>query len=359
MYVPISAFRTSTRFAINTQRINVLESGYMKGCIEVHLSNHQYDKPTKPGGIGLTIAGTLDCLRERDTNKLALVAGFDEVFEVAMNYEGCIVLRPLGIGIGYSSQLASRYSNLHSRKRRIQKKQAKKAAQLTSWHSQLVASLTGTLPGPARRPEGPYYLLEKTDKWQRATPIKATTLHQARLAARARVAQLKKNGWKCEEEDCRRGELGRTTDSTVAWICKKHGPNKWVSVECGELPKVKADEWAMDIGKRGDFTMTAAEITDACKTWAMFSGFSGEHCYHCLTDQNVLAGGPGFICSTCGHHNSVGMHDHQMPHQYPEFGPKAEVIHAGIVRYRKDVGELSEDGTEVPFEQRPKSRYSR
>lgn len=356
MYVPLSAFRNFTRFAINPDRIGVIESGYYTGCVEVHLANYRYQEATLPGGIGLTLAGKHDSMRERASGQLALIAGFNEVFKIACTYDGCVVLRPLGIGIGHRSQLASRYSNMRSRKRRIQKKHAKKAAQFTAWNVQTIAALTGTLVGKERRPEGPYYLLERTDKWQRATPIQATTLHQARQVARARVAQLQKNGWNCAEEDCRRGELGRTTESTVAWICKKHGPNKWVSVECGDLPKPKEDKWAMEIGKGDGRTMTAAEITDACKTWAMFNGFSGEHCYHCLTDQNVLAGGPGFICPTCGHHNVMGWHDHQMPHEHPEYGPTRAVIHAGVVRYRKDIGELREDGTEVPFCEQVKAR---
>lgn len=357
-YIPISAFRTSTRFAIDPARIFVLESAY-PGCIEVHLINYKFDRqPTPAGGIGLVLAGNLDSIHDwsRITGRLALIAGFDEVFEVACNYDGVVVLRPLGVGLGYRSELASRYANMKSRKRRIQKKHASKALKFTASHTQLVASLTGTLAGNTRRAEGPYYLLEKTEKWQRATPIQATTLHQARLAARNRIAQLEKNGWKCAEEDCRRGELGRTTENTVAWICKKHGPNKWVSVECGDMPEVVKDEWAMDFGKRGAYNPTAEEITNACKTWAMFNGFSGEHCYHCLTDQNVLAGGPGFICPTCGHHNLQGMHDHQMPHKHPEFGPTADVIHAGIRQHRINEGELREDGTEVPFAEWPRIR---
>lgn len=356
-YIPISAFGTCSKFAIDPNRISVLESAY-PGCIEVHLTNYKFDRmPTQAGGTGLVLAGSHSEIRDSGlSGNLALIAGFDEVFEVACNYDGVVVLRPLGVGLGYRSVLAARYLSMRSRKRRTQKKHASKAAKFSASHTDLVASLTGTLPGPARRNEGPYYLLERTQRWQRATPIKATTLHQARLAARVRIAQLTKNGWKCGQEDSRRGELGWTTEATVAWICKKHGPNKWVSVECGELPEVKADEWAFPENRRGEFTMTAAQITDACKTWAMFNGFSGEHCGHCLTDQNVLAGGPGFVCPTCGHHNVQSFSHHQMPHEFPEFGPTAAVIHAGIERYRKDIGELREDGTEVPFGERLRRR---
>jgi len=360
-YIPIRAFRSNTRFAIDPKRIGVLESMYT-GCIEVHLTNYKFDRqPTAPGGDGLVLAGSHESIRDggHAQGSLALIAGFDEVFEVACNYDGVVVLRPLGVGLGYRSLLASRYANMKSRKRRIQKKHAAKATRFAASCTQMVMALTGTLVGNSRRSEGQYYLLEKTDKWQRATPIKAATLQQARLSARARIAQLTKNGWKCGQEDSVRGTIGFTTENTVAWICQKHGPNKWVSVECGDLPEVKEDPHAMSFGKGDGYNMTAAQITDACKTWANFNGFSGESCYHCLTDQNVLAGGPGFICPVCAHHNMVGWHAHQMPHEFPEYGPTREVIHAGVERYRKDVGELREDGTEVPYEERPKSRYSR
>ena len=129
MYVPLSAFRNFTRFAINPDRIGVIESGYYTGCVEVHLANYRYQEATLPGGIGLTLAGKHDSMRERASGQLALIAGFNEVFKIACTYDGCVVLRPLGIGIGHRSQLASRYSNMRSRKRRIQKKHAKKAAQ--------------------------------------------------------------------------------------------------------------------------------------------------------------------------------------------------------------------------------------
>lgn len=361
-YVPINAFRTSTRFAIDPQRIGVIESGSYVGCIEVHLVNYKYDRqPTPAGGNGLALAGSHEHIHDgsRLGGNLALLAGFDEVFEVACNYDGVVCLRPLGVGLGYRSELADRYSKMKSRKRRIQKKHAAKAAKFSAWLTGTITAFTGSIDAPERRPEGQYFLLESTKRWKRATPIKAKTLHQARLAARARIAQLEKNGWKCGQEDSRAGEIGWTTASTVKWICKKHGPNKWVSVECGEMPEVEKDEWAFDEKHRGDYRPTAAEITDACKTWANFNGFSGEHCGNCLTDHNVLAGGPGFICSTCGHHNVQSWSHHQMPHDFPEYGPTREVIHAGIVQYRKDIGELREDGTEVPYEERPKSRYAR
>ncbi len=319
-YVPISAFRNSTRFAIDPTRIGVVESLYT-GCIEVHLTNYKFDRqPTPAGGIGLVLAGSHESIHDgsRIRSCLALIAGFDEVFEVACNYDGVVVLRPLGVGLGYRSQLASRYANMKSRKRRIQKKHASKAAKLASDSSRLVASLTGTLAGITRRAEGPYYLLEKTKNWQRATPIKATTLHQARLVARARVAVLVKNGWNCGKASSH-GTVEAAPASNVTWLCQKHGPDKWVSVECGDMPEVVKDEWALDEKHRGDYKPTAAEITDACKTWANFNGFSGEHCGNCLTDQNVLAGGPGFFCSTCGHHNVQSHSCHQMPHEHPEF----------------------------------------
>jgi hypothetical protein len=356
-YIPISVFRNSTKFAIDPTRIGVVESLYT-GCIEVHLANYKFDRqPTPAGGIGLVLAGSLDSIHDwsRITGRLALIAGFDEVFEVACHYDGVVVLRPLGVGLGYRSELASRYANRKSRKRRIQKKHAAKAARFAADSTLLVASLTGTLPGNTRRAEGPYYLLEKTKKWQRATPIEATTLHQARLVARARVAVLAKNGWNCGKASSH-GTVEAAPASNVTWLCQKHGPDKWVSVECGDMPEAVKDERAMDSGKRGAYNPTAEEITDACKTWAMFDGFSGEHCYHCLTDQNVLAGGPGFFCPTCGHYNVMSFSDHQMPHKHPEFGPTADVIHAGIRQHRINEGELREDGTEVPFAEWPRIR---
>lgn len=356
-YISISAFQNSTRFAIDPDRIGIVESLYT-GCIEVHLTNYKFDRqPTPAGGIGLVLAGNLDSIHDwsRITGRLALIAGFHEVFEVACNYDGVVVLRPLGVGLGYRSELASRYANMKSRRRRIQKKHASKAAKFASDSTNLVASLTGTPAGTTRRPEGPFYLLEKTKRWQRATPIKATTLHQARLVARARVAVLVKNGWNCGKASSH-GTVEAAPASNVTWLCQKHGPEKWVSVECGDMPEVVKDDWAFDEKHRGEYKPTAAVFTDACKTWANFNGFSGENGGNCLTDHNVLAGGPGFICSTCGHHNVQSYSCHQMPHEHPEFGPTAAVIHAGIRQHRINEGELRADGTEVPFEEWPRIR---
>jgi hypothetical protein len=148
------------------------------------------------------------------------------------------------------------------------------------------------------------------------------------------------NGWKCGEEASVRGTFQRATESTVAWICQKHGPSKWVSVECGEMQPVQEDPNAMRFSKGGSNTFTAAEITDACTTWAMFNGFSGEHCGNCLTDHNVLAGGPGFFCECCGHFNVQSFSHFQMPHEKPDFGPTAAVIRAGIEQYRRNIGEI-------------------
>ena len=251
-YIPLSYFDLSTRFAIDPDRIGVIESGYYTGCIEVHLVNYDYNqRRTVPGGNGLVLAGELDSIYEgrRLHDRLALIAGFDEVFALACHYDGVVVLRPLGIGLGVRWQLAQQFGSKTSRKRRNQKKYAQRARKFLADSRRRIDLLTGSLPGQQRRADGPFFLREDTRKWKSETPIKALTLHQARLVARARVERMTEQGWKCGQEACHRGNIEEATERTVTWLCQKHGVSKWISVEVG-TPEPPADE-DVKCGERG------------------------------------------------------------------------------------------------------------
>lgn len=75
---------------------------------------------------------------------------------------------------------------------------------------------------------------------------------------------------------------------------------------------------------------TADEIAEAADTWVNFNGFTGATCGKCKKTANVLAGGLGWSC-VCGHHNygSIGMAI-ETPHESPDLGPSADVIHQGF-----------------------------
>ncbi len=185
------------------------------------------------------------------------------------------------------------------------------------------------------RAEGPFFLLERTEDWSKETPIKAHTLQEAQLFARNRVEQLSRNGWKCGAE-VNSGTMKQATENTVAWLCQKHGPSKWISIKCGPLSPVQEDRDAhRHMGYVGG-NFTAEKITEAYTSWAMFDGFSGEHCSTCLTDHNVMSRSPGFFCGRCGDYNCQSWSGHQMPHKEPEFGPTLAVIRAGFEQYRQN-----------------------
>lgn len=80
---------------------------------------------------------------------------------------------------------------------------------------------------------------------------------------------------------------------------------------------------------RAPSTYTPAEITEMCDTWHGFNGFSGETCGKCHRTANVFAFGPGWFCG-CGHYNIQSWSHAKIPHDQPDFGPRACVIRAGI-----------------------------
>src|SRR5262249_9565838 len=110
--VPLSAFSTSSSFAIDPRRVGLLESAY-PGCIEVILSKCDRRRERTPaGGSGLTFSGNIPVITGRFDvlNRLALVAGFDEVFEEVCQYDDVVVLRPLGVGLGVNWERYRQYA---------------------------------------------------------------------------------------------------------------------------------------------------------------------------------------------------------------------------------------------------------
>lgn len=94
------------------------------------------------------------------------------------------------------------------------------------------------------------------------------------------------------------------------------------------------------------FMFTVRQITDAADTWANFNGFTGETCHGCKKTANVLAGGPGWIC-TCGEYNAQGLHDYRISHTSPDLGPDAETIQAGYALSQKH-GNIGTSAEEQP-----------
>ncbi len=242
--VPVSTFARSTTFAIEPNRIGLLESAY-EGCIEVHLANYDYNtKRTLPGGSGVTLSGNLQFIRERwDVyGRKALIAGFDEVFEPCCQYEGVLVLRPLGLGLGVDWELYRSNARRTSRKRRMREKYASLAAKHLDKARQHISRLTGRIDRPTPLVGGPFKLREETNvrgtqNWPvTEEPLTALTVHEARLVARKRIATLRRYGWTCGQESCFRGRIEREKTDTVAWLCQRWNIDLRVSVECG-VPK--------------------------------------------------------------------------------------------------------------------------
>lgn len=239
--VNISAFNVSTRFAIDPNRIGVVESAY-PGCIEVHLVNYRYDtRRTAAGGDGLVIQGAIDSIHDRSqlSDRRALLAGFDEVFEVAGHYDAVVLLRPLGIGLGVNWELFQQNRYRTSRKRRVQKKHQARAATYLQKTRHKIAMLAGRLDRPANLPSGPFKLnselhVKGTREWPRMEePIAALTVDEARQVARNRIAQLRGLGWECGEESGHRGTLQRETSRTTAWLCLKGNTELRVAFKFG------------------------------------------------------------------------------------------------------------------------------
>jgi len=236
--VALSIFSASTSYAIDPKRIGVLESAY-PGCIEVHLC--QYDQKTErtpAGGSGLTFAGNIPIVTWcfDVLNRRALIAGFDEVFEVSCQYESVVVLRPLGIGLGINWERYRQYAGRTHRKARLRKKFARKAKQFLAKMRLQITALTGHLDRPVPA-TGPFYLREETDgTWKRLErPLSALTVHEARLIARKRIAKLRARGWVCGQEASFRGQIDypEETESTIAWLCLRGKEALRVSVEAG------------------------------------------------------------------------------------------------------------------------------
>ena len=236
--VSLSAFSSSTSFAIDPERVGLLEST-RPGCVEVFLLRyHGGTDRTPAGGSGLTIAGSIPVLKWRFDvlNKLALIAGFDEVFEVAGQYEAVVLLRPLGVGIGVDWELYSRYAGRTHRKSRLRKKFAHKCQRHLARMRRQIAALTGSLDRPLA-PTGPFFLREETEgDWETVErALSALTVNEARTLAKERIAELRAQGWECGEEACQRGEIEYPpeSESTVAWLCLKGESVLRVSVEAG------------------------------------------------------------------------------------------------------------------------------
>lgn len=219
-------FATRTTFAIDPNRIHVLSSAY-EGCIEVHLLNWDRNTDSTPcGGNGLCLSGELPKgLRERfDTmDRLALIAGFDEVFTVATAYADVIVLRPAEKGLDWrwNALRLARWAGANRVAGWLRRKLQQRATALTG-------GIQRDFPGT-----GPFRLVETEGTAQspvRSAPLNAVTVHEARLAARARVEELRAQGWNCGQEQCFRGRIEPEKPQTVKWLCLKDDRVKHVGV---------------------------------------------------------------------------------------------------------------------------------
>ena len=234
-YFDNSVFSVHTSFAINAERISVIESLY-PGCIEVHLRNFNYNEQhTAAGGVGLVIVGAIESISDRSRlhGRLALLSGFLEVFEVASHYDDVIVLRPTGVGLGIDWKLFQEFSQSKSSKQRLNKARQLRGLKHLHKTRRRIQKLTGTLPGQILSDNGPFFLRERTKLWSSETAVVAHTVEQAKVAARSRINELTVEGWTCGEESCLRGTRQTASASTVTWLCQKHGPDKWLSIRCG------------------------------------------------------------------------------------------------------------------------------
>ncbi len=328
-YYDSAVFNQHTSFAINPERISVIESLY-PGCIEVHLSNYVYNSRITPaGGTGLAIAGNFASVSDGSLyGRLALISGFLEVFEIISNYDDVVVLRPTDRGLGINWKLFQEFTERKSSKQKLLKTWQLSAQKHQRKAQSLIQKLTGSLAGQILSDNGPFFLQERTKLWSSETAIVAHTVEQAKVAARRRINELMLKGWNCGEESCLRGTPQKPKASTVVWICQKYGPDKWLRIRCGTPDVPPEGELLKKSFKVGD-TLTAAKIREMSATWAHFDGFSGEHCSKCLADANVLAFNDGWLCG-CGHYNCQSWSHHQHPHQYPDYGPSQAVISEGM-----------------------------
>lgn len=336
--IPISNFSKSTSFAIDPQRINIIDSLY-PGYIEVHLLNYSYnDRITYPGGTGLTLAGAVEHIVDggRLYGRLALIAGIAEVFAVHSNYDSVVVLRPLTTGLGVRWQLyrAALALTASGKAGRIKAKLNALAAKHLAACSNYVARITGSSFFEAGES---YYLRECTksegfpEQHLRETQLpQAVTMEDAKAIQRKRIAMLRLQGWKCGEESSPFGTLTRENERTVAWLCKRGSATKWITLEYGvaRVAEEKGESFKC---------FTEEEITQMWNNWERFNGFSGETCTQCHADANLLAlgGMGGWSCSTCGHFNFHPDSEPKAAHEHPDFGPNGETIRAGATKSKK------------------------
>src|SRR5262249_44785675 len=140
------------------------------------------------------------------------------------------------VGLGVNWERYRQYAGRTHRKARLRKKFTRKAQQHLSKMRLQIAALTGRLDRPVS-PTGPFYLREETDGTGECVerPLSAVTVHEARLIASRRIAELRGQGWRCGPEACWRGQIDcrPEPDSTVAWLCLKGREALRVSVETG------------------------------------------------------------------------------------------------------------------------------
>lgn len=324
--IPLRTFNNHTRFAIDPSRNSTTDSG----CIEVQLVNHNNGR-TPAGGNGLTIAGTFQELPAGSTltGRFALLVGFNEVFELVSEDNGCVVLKPLGIGLGVRWELFRQFSKKTSRKRRLREKYSARARKYFTDSRIRMAQLTGTVGGMALSPDGPFFVQEQTvtgaqdaKRFDKDTQVPAITFADARKIASARVAMLQAQGWKV------RNETGKS--QSVAGNRQWPKGTKRVSVEVGVARPLDPED--LRYIERGGGSMTADEIVEARTSWANYPGFTADSCGKCLTLVNVLAGGGSWFCANCGHLNLMCWAGHQIPHEHPDFGPTLTVIREGHER---------------------------
>ncbi|HEY9777495.1 MAG TPA: hypothetical protein V6C81_27275 [Planktothrix sp.] len=187
-YAAVSSFNQRTVFDV--RRCGIIESGFYAGNVEVHIPltyPQSHGTPTAlPGGSGLAIQGEMKGLIERDyrySGKRCLLAGFNEVFALREWYNCsetlCVILKPLGIGLGIVGATALAFDRKLPRN-----KQGLRRKFLLKTHRQIgeIAGVSFNTPHP--------FVLEVTNGKGREeqttnVPIDALTINQALAAVGA------------------------------------------------------------------------------------------------------------------------------------------------------------------------------
>lgn len=229
---PGQAFQTTTSFAV--KYCSVIKSMY-PGCIEVQLANWDSSEgTTRPGGDGLIVARKIDVLDKHDkiTGAYAIIAGFSEVFTVVDNYNGNIILRPVGV-FGSCGERYRCCVGKTSRKRRLSNKYRNVAARSLR---RILTTMRPVTDLPDRKNQcSPYSVFVEIKVGGDVTggsTNPARTMEEAKLGAKRKVQRLKDDGWACTEGTDHNAHTWGVHENTVSWVCKKDGVSKLIQVRC-------------------------------------------------------------------------------------------------------------------------------